>query len=83
MIPARVRLGSWTCPSGNSVDVFVGEPLADRVARLRFEWETPPPLPPADEIFYRGVILPEVQARFAEFQERPVGRGLVVRQSRP
>ncbi len=83
MTPARARLGTWRCPSGNSVDVFVGEKLADRVARLRFEWDTPPPLSPSDDAYYRTVILPEVQARFAEYQERPVGRGLVVRRSRP
>jgi hypothetical protein len=74
----RTRLGSWTCPSGNRCDVFVWRE-APGLEHLAFEWDTPPPLAPADELHYLGVILPAVTQCLAERAERPVGRTLYVR----
>jgi hypothetical protein len=72
----RVRLGSWDCPSGNNVVVFY-RPLRDGLATLEMEWDTPPPLFPADEVFYLGVIRPAVVRLMTEYTERS-GRALVV-----
>lgn len=41
---------------------------------VRFEWDEPPPLLPADERFYLTAILPDVIGRLAEYQERPEQR---------
>jgi hypothetical protein len=74
----REALGSWTCPSGNSVDVFLRHE-APGLEHLEFEWDTPPPLlRPDDRAYYLAVILPAVHRRIAEFQERPVGAAIVL-----
>ncbi len=71
----RVRLGDWTCPSGNNVEVFF-RPVGDGLAVLDMEWDAPPPLTPADDSYYRRVVRPAVTARVAEYTER-TGRALV------
>lgn len=71
-----VRMGSWRCPSGNSVAVFL-EGGAEPVRHLTLEWDVPPPLAPADHVFYRLVILPAIVRRVAEYLEQP-GPSLVV-----
>jgi len=76
-VSARVRLGSWTCPSGNSVDVDL-VPVSEGVASLAFAWDDPPPLSPDDARYYRGTIMPAVIRRVAEFTETPLGRTLRV-----
>ncbi len=70
------RLGGWMCPSGNSVDVYL---LAGdgSLRHVMFEWDAPPPLIVADELYYIGIILPAVTRRVQEYLEKP-GRALVV-----
>jgi hypothetical protein len=70
------RIGSWICPSGNSVDVDLVI-VSDSVAQLNFAWDDPPPLSRPDELYYRAVILPSVTRRVQEYTER-TGRTLVV-----
>lgn len=70
------RLGSWTCPSGNSCGVDL-VPVRDGMAMLAFDSDTPPPLRLADELYYRAVILPSVVRLVGEYTER-IGPGLVV-----
>jgi hypothetical protein len=71
-------IGSWTCPSGNSCDVFLrrGGPGLEYVDLL---WDAPPPLQPADERFYFDVILPELHQRVAETLELPAAPAVYVR----
>ena len=73
----RVRLGDWTCPSGNNVVVYAEIHATDE-AVLRMQWDTPPPLRPADEIYYRAVIRPAALALAAEYMERPMRRTLLL-----
>ena len=66
--PQRVRLGDWTCPSGNNVEVFYQE-IEGKVGALELAWDDPPPLLAADEAYYAETILPAVLMRFREFTE--------------
>jgi hypothetical protein len=70
------RIGSWTCPSGNSVDVDL-VPITESVARLDFAWDDPPPLLPDDARYYRAVVLPAVTRLVGEYTET-IGRTLTV-----
>jgi hypothetical protein len=74
---ARVRLGDWTCPSGNNVVAFVEPDTGDGVRRVALAWDNPPPLGAADLVYYLAVILPAVTRRAQEYLERP-GRALAV-----
>jgi hypothetical protein len=74
----RILLGSWTCPSGNSCDVFL-RPEAPGIDQIMFEWDAPPPLLPPDEQYYVETILPELTGRIAALQERPLESTLVLR----
>ena len=57
----RIKLGSWVCPSGNSVDVYVDtRPDSTGVYHTWLFWDEPPPLRLQDHNYYLGVILPEV-----------------------
>jgi hypothetical protein len=67
--PRRHRLGDWTCPSGNNVVAYYC-PLGKGRATIRMAWDTPPPLLPADEVFYLGVIQPAVVRLVAEYTEQ-------------
>lgn len=67
----RVALGEWTTPSGNNVQAFLEQGV------LEMAWDTPPPLSPSDEAFYRSVIRPDVVRLAREYTER-TGRVLVV-----
>jgi hypothetical protein len=73
----RVPLGSWTCPSGNSVDAFFRYDEAG-VERVDLAWDDPPPLLPLDDAFYTSVILPGVVRGVLEMQGRPGGQVLLV-----
>jgi hypothetical protein len=73
-VSARIRLGSWRCPSGNSCDVF--HRSGPGVGHLDFEWDSPPPLTPADHVYYVLVIRPAVLRLAQEYLERP-GRVIV------
>jgi hypothetical protein len=53
---ARVRLGDWTCPSGNNVVAYI-EPGA---GRLDCQWDSPPPLSPDDQAHYDTVVGPAI-----------------------
>ena len=55
-----IKLGTWWCPSGNSVDVFF-EADANGVGHLFCEWDYPPPLSPEDHAYYLAVVLPKVR----------------------
>lgn len=68
---ARARLGSWACPSGNSVDAFLEPDRGDGVRRLVLEWTAPPPLPDSDLAHYLAVILPALACRVREYLETP------------
>ena len=72
----RVRLGDWTCPSGNNVEVFL-RPHATGGGHVEFEWDSPPPLTDADAAHYAAVIRPTVLARVREYTER-TGSALVI-----
>jgi len=74
-VTLRIQLPSWTCPSGNSVDVFFRYDAG--VERLDLEWDNPPPLPPDDEAYYTAVILPAIAQSVAEMQEHPAGQALM------
>jgi hypothetical protein len=75
-VTQRVRLGDWTCPSGNGVEVYY-RLIGDGFAALELEWDEPPPLQAADEVFYLGVIRPAVMRLVAEYTEQ-TGRAVVV-----
>ena len=69
------KLGTWTCPSGNSVDICL---VGDGVLRqIQCAWDRRP-LSVEDELFYTIEILPALTRRAQEYLERP-GRALVVR----
>lgn len=53
----RRYLGTWTLPSGNRADVYLGPDLA-----LSYEWDTPPSptWPAADVAHYQAVTFPEI-----------------------
>lgn len=75
---ARVKLGSWRCPSGNSVNAFLEPDTGEGVRRATLEWDTPPPLCVADLVYYLAVILPTVTRRAQEYFERPCRAAVVV-----
>ncbi len=54
-----IKVGSWTCPSGNSVDVFLEQDDTGR-CHAWYIWDEPPPLLPQDQRYYIAVIQPEV-----------------------
>jgi len=62
-VTTRRFLGSWTLPSGNSVDVWLS---AD--GTLACEWDSPPsPTWSAEDIaHWRGVTFPEIARTVAE-----------------
>jgi len=69
----RTKLGTWTTPSGNGVDVdLVGE---GSVRQITCCWDRLP-LSPDDAAFYETVILPDVVRRSLEYLE--LGPALVV-----
>jgi hypothetical protein len=72
---SRIRIGSWACRSGNSVDVFVHPD--DGIRHVTLEWDSPPPLSDADYADYVTGILPAMTRRLQEYLERP-GRALVL-----
>ena len=60
-----MKLGTWTCRSGNSVDALL--PNISGIVELR--WDSPPPLSPADLADYEQVILPALLQRLREYTE--------------
>lgn len=74
---AIMRLGSWVCPSGNSVDVF-SRRSRDGVLHADFQWDEPPPLRPVDQRYYSSVIVPAVTRLVQSLIGHP-GRVLYVR----
>jgi hypothetical protein len=73
----RRRLGGWTLPSGRTVDAYLGGMALSASRTLEFEWSAPPPLTPADRLYYEKVILPVATQRIQQLIERP-GRALLV-----
>lgn len=67
-------LGTWTCPSGNSVDVFIHGTDAADVRALACKWDTFP-LSREERFHYRAVILPAIIRRAAEFPRAPLPTG--------
>ena len=74
---ARVRLGDWTCPSGNNVVAYY-RPVGDGQALLDMEWDDAPPLLPDDQRYYLVVIQPALVRLVREYTERIGGATLVV-----
>jgi hypothetical protein len=60
-------IGSWTCPSGNNCVGTLAK--RDGFYSLALAWDSPPPLEPVDEVYYFGVIRPELTARVREYLE--------------
>jgi len=77
MNDARVLLGSWTCPSGNSVDDFYRpDPDEPALGDLDCQWDEPPPFrDPADPLYHLAVIEPGINRRVQEYTEH-LGHGL-------
>lgn len=76
----RHRLGTWTCPSGNNVIAyFRRDPKVPQVPLLELEWDTPPPLAAADELYYQVEIVPAIDRLVREFTETAGGSTLWVR----
>jgi hypothetical protein len=74
----RVKLGSWICPSGNSVDVFFRRDATNAgLDYVDHEWDEPPPLRPEDQVYYIAVVRPAVIRLIQEYTER-LGHVLVV-----
>jgi hypothetical protein len=67
----RVKLGSWRCRSGNSVDVFLGSEDVHGVRPLTVEWDSPPPLSDGDYADYIVTIFPALTRRAQEYLEKP------------
>lgn len=74
----RHRLGTWTCPSGNNVIAYYRRD-AQALVHIDMEWDTPPPLRAADEVFYIAEIIPAIHRRVREFTETPGGPAVWVR----
>ena len=70
-VAGRVKLGSWTCPSGNSLDVYLEPDVGDGLRHATLEWDSPPPLDDADLIHYLGVVLPALSQRAQEYLGAP------------
>ena len=73
----RVAIGSWTCPSGNSVDVTLATSTDGATGIIECGWDSPPPLPPPDALHYETVIRPAILRLVAERTET-IGSALVV-----
>jgi hypothetical protein len=67
---ARHRLGDWTAPSGNNVIVYLRRD-AQGLVHIDMEWDEPPPLRAADELFYIAEIIPAINRLVREFTETP------------
>ncbi len=67
--PRRRYLGSWTLPSGNSCNVYLGPGAA-----LACEWDRPPsPAWPAEDVeHYQMVTFPEILRAVATVTGKPV-----------
>jgi hypothetical protein len=74
----RIQIGSWSCPSGDSVDVFLRYD-ASGLAHGDLEWDEPPPLLPEDDAYYTAVILPGIAQCIADMQAYPAGQALLDR----
>jgi hypothetical protein len=74
---SSVRLGSWRCRSGNSVDLYIYEASDDPLRHLVIAWDSPPPLSDEDLEDYRTFILSAVVKRVQEYLELP-GPALVL-----
>ena len=69
-------LGSWDCPSGNSVDVYLTESVDD-LRMMKCLWDDLP-LSAEDVQYYQETVMPEVTAKMQEYLERPSGKVLYV-----
>ncbi len=58
----RIKIGSWTCPSGNSCDVTF-ERDSRGMGHCVLAWDSPPPLSPEDHAYYLNVVVPEIARR--------------------
>jgi hypothetical protein len=68
-LSAAYRLGSWTCPSGNSCDVVIAPKHEAVVVEVR--WDEAPPLRIEDAVFYVAVIRPAIVRLAREYLECP------------
>jgi len=72
---SRTLLGTWTCPSGNSVDAFY-RLIGDRQASIDMEWDSIP-LSAADSRYYIATIRPALLVRVREYTET-LGASMVI-----
>jgi hypothetical protein len=72
----RHQLGSWCCPSGNGVDVFISDDDGHGLRHLFCEWDKLP-LSPADADHWTTMILPAV-TREAQLYLEKIGAALVL-----
>lgn len=70
-------IGTWTCPSGNSVTVSIEADNGGGVRRVNCQWDTMP-LSKRDRQHYQTVILPELVTRLTQYLELAPGRSMVV-----
>jgi len=77
-VSARTKLGSWVCPSGNGVDVFLEPASGEDIRRVMCAWDTAPPLSEVDYVYYSALILPTIVRRVQEYLERPCRAAVVV-----
>jgi len=73
---STVRLGDWTCPSGNNVEA-VYRLLGPGIATVSMGWDFPPPLSAEDEEHYCAVIRPSLMAAIAKLADEH-GTALVI-----
>ena len=65
----EMEIGSWTCPSGNSVDVTFAVDHAG-LGRLYYWWDERPPLKPKDAAYYLAIIRPATAMKAAELMKQ-------------
>jgi hypothetical protein len=70
-------LGSWRCPSSNSVDVYLEGDDGSGLRHLTCQWDQFP-LSTPDEVHWTAVILPALTRTAQEYLEK-TGGALVVR----
>jgi hypothetical protein len=73
---SRVRIGAWTCRSGNRVNVFVESGGYD-LRQVMLEWDALPTLSDSDYADYVTGILPALARHLQECLDCS-GRSLVV-----
>ncbi len=64
-------IGTWRCPSGNTVEARLETDDGSGVRRITLAWDSAPPLRPDDEVYYLTIIRPAIIERTREYLESP------------